>query len=49
MVVELRMEERKFNPIKFLGMMAAFFLIVFGSLDNVWRTVKMVWNRIKNN
>lgn len=40
-------EEKKFNPIKFLGMMAAFFLIVFGSLDNVWRTVKMMAEKIR--
>jgi len=39
-------EEKKFNPIKFLGMMAAFFLILFGSLNNAWRTIKMVWRRI---
>jgi len=40
-------EEKKFNPIKFLGMMAAFFLIVFGSFTNVWRTMKMVAGKIK--
>jgi hypothetical protein len=40
-------ERRRFNLIKFLGMMAAFFLIVFGSFTNVWRTMKMAWNKIK--
>jgi len=40
-------EGKKFNLIKFLGMMAAFFLIVFGSFNNVWRTVKIVIEKIR--
>ncbi|HNY04609.1 MAG TPA: hypothetical protein PKI92_02535 [Candidatus Woesebacteria bacterium] len=41
------MEEKKFNPIKFLGMMAAFFLIIFGSFNNARRTVKIFVDKIK--
>ena len=40
-------EEKKFNLIKFLGMMAAFFLIIFGSFNNIWRTVKVILEEIK--
>jgi hypothetical protein len=41
------MKEKKFNLIKFFGMIAAFFLIVFGSFNNMGRTVKMMLGKIK--
>lgn len=42
-------EERKgnkFNFLKVLGIMGATVLIIFGSLNNIWRTMKLAWGKI---
>lgn len=45
-MVKLNMEEKKYNFFKVLGIVGAAILIIFGSLDNIWRTVKLAWNKI---
>jgi hypothetical protein len=43
------MEEVKknnFNFLKFLGIVGAMVLITFGSLQNIWRTVKLAWSKV---
>jgi hypothetical protein len=40
------MEENKYNFLKFLGIVGAMVLIIFGSLQNIWRTMKLAWSRV---
>jgi len=40
------MEEKKYNFIKVLGILGATMLILFGSIDNIWRTAKLAWNKV---
>ena len=47
-MIELFMEKNKLKFIKFLGMSAAIVLIIFGSVDNIWRTMKLAVNRVVN-
>jgi len=45
-MVELFMEEKKYGFIKMLGILGAAVLILFGSVDNIWRTIKLAWHKI---
>jgi hypothetical protein len=45
-MVELIVEERKINFVKMLGILGAVVLIIFGSVDNIWRTVKLAWGKV---
>jgi hypothetical protein len=45
-MVELTMEEKKYSLIKILGILGAAVLILFGSIDNIWRTMKLAWNKV---
>jgi len=45
-MVELNMEEKKYSLIKVLGIFGAAVLIIFGSFQNIWRTVKLAWNKV---
>jgi len=45
-MVELFMEEKKYSFLKILGILGASMLIIFGSIDNLWRTAKLAWHRI---
>lgn len=47
-MIELFMEKNKLRFIKFLGMAAAMMLIIFGSLDNMWRTMRLAVNKVVN-
>jgi len=40
------MEDKSFNYLKIMGMLAAAVLIIFGSIDNIWRTTKLAWNKV---
>jgi hypothetical protein len=37
---------KKWNLLKAIGFIGAMFLIVFGTLGNLIRTVKLAWQRI---
>ncbi|MFA6007312.1 MAG: hypothetical protein WC784_01535 [Candidatus Shapirobacteria bacterium] len=39
-------KEKKYNFLKFLGIVGATVLITFGSLQNIWRTIKLAWSKI---
>jgi len=45
-VLELNMEEKKYSFLKVLGILGATILIIFGSVDNIWRTLKLGWNKV---
>lgn len=45
-MVELIVEEKKFNFVKMLGILGAVVLIIFGSVDNIWRTIKLAWYKV---
>ncbi len=47
-MIKLNMEENKLKVIKYLGMVAAISLIIFGSFDNIWRTMKLAINKVVN-
>ena len=32
-----------------MGILGAIVLVIFGSIDNIWRTAKLAWNKIANN
>jgi uncharacterized lipoprotein len=40
------MEEKKYDVLKVLGIIGATALILFGSFQNIWRTVKLAWDRV---
>ncbi len=39
------MEQKKYNWLKVVGAVGAGTLIVFGSFANVWRTIKLLWEK----
>jgi hypothetical protein len=45
-MIELNMEEKKYSFIKVMGILGAAVLILFGSIDNIWRTAKLAWNKV---
>jgi hypothetical protein len=45
-VLKLDMEEKKYGFLKILGILGATILIIFGSMDNIWRTMKLAWNKL---
>lgn len=45
-MIELIVEEKKFNFVKILGILGAVVLILFGSADNIWRTIKLAWYKV---
>ena len=40
------MEKRKIDLLKVLGAVAAVFLIMFGGVDNAWRTARYWWYKM---
>jgi hypothetical protein len=45
-MVKLTMEEKKYSWIKILGILGATTLIIFGSIDNIYRTAKLAWHKV---
>lgn len=42
------MDGQKYSYLKILGILGAVFLIAFGSIDNIWRTMKLAWHKISD-
>ncbi len=40
------MEEKKHSFLRFVGILGAAVLIIFGSIDNIYRTAKMAWHKV---
>jgi len=45
-MIKLNMEEKKYSVLKVLGIVGAAVLIIFGSFQNIWRTIKLAWNKV---